>query len=63
MNSFLLLSLAAATPECDELKRNMKALEIYLQDQEDHKEYCPKSNWFSDKLKDICSISSGIFFF
>ncbi len=45
MTSLLLLSLAAATPECDDLKRDMKALEIYLQDQEDHREHCPKLKW------------------
>jgi len=41
----LLLSLAAAAPECDDLKRDMKALEIFLQDKADHKEYCPKVKW------------------
>jgi hypothetical protein len=38
-----------ATPvveqECDNLKRDMEALEIFLQDQEDHKNYCPKIEW------------------
>jgi len=38
-----------ATPvvaqECDDLKRDMKALEIFLQDQEDHKNHCPKVEW------------------
>jgi len=41
----LLATLATAAPECDDLKRNMKALEIFLQDQDDHKEYCPKIKW------------------
>ena len=45
MTSLLLLSFATAAPECDDLKRDMKALEIFLQDQEDHKEYCPKIKW------------------
>tara|TARA_B100000700_G_C14332990_1_gene529087 strand:+ start:244 stop:447 length:204 start_codon:yes stop_codon:yes gene_type:complete len=45
MTSLLLLTIASAAPECDDLKRDMKALEIFLQDQEDHKEYCPKINW------------------
>ena len=45
MTSLLVLTLAAAAPECDDLKRDMKALEIFLQDQKDHKEYCPKIKW------------------
>tara|TARA_B100001250_G_C19764578_1_gene774119 strand:- start:1371 stop:1577 length:207 start_codon:yes stop_codon:yes gene_type:complete len=46
MNSaLLLLSLASASPECDDLKRDMKALEIFLQDKADKKEYCPKLTW------------------
>ena len=45
MPSLLLMALAHAEPECDELKRDMKALEIFLQDKADHKEYCPKIKW------------------
>ena len=45
MTGLLLLSLASATPECDDLKRDMKALEIFLQDQEDHKTHCPQIAW------------------
>ena len=45
MTSLLFLTLAAAAPECDDLKRDMKALEIFLQDQEDHKELCPHIEW------------------
>ena len=33
------LATAIASDSSDDLKRDMKALEIYLQDQEDHKEY------------------------
>ena len=44
-SALLLFSLAAAAPECDDLKNDMKALEIFLQDKADHKEYCPKLNW------------------
>lgn len=29
----------------DNLKRDMRALELFLQDQEDHKNYCPKTKW------------------
>ena len=31
--------------DSDDLKRDMKALELYLQDQSDHKEFCPSLNW------------------
>ena len=49
----LLLGLAFASEPCDELKRDMKALEIFLQDEEDHKTYCPKLNWEHLTLKYI----------
>ena len=43
---FLLTALATAgEPVCDDLKRDMKALEIFLQDQDDHAKYCPKKKW------------------
>ena len=45
MISLMVLSFATAAPECDDLKRDMKALEIFLQDQEDHKNHCPKIEW------------------
>jgi len=41
----MLATLAIAAPECDDLKRNMKALEIFLQDQDDHQKHCPKVKW------------------
>ena len=41
----LLASLAIANEPCDDLKRDMKALEIFLQDQDDHGKYCPKLEW------------------
>lgn len=44
-SSLLLFSLAAAAPECDDLKRDMKALEIFLQDKSDKEEFCPKLKW------------------
>ena len=40
----LIAALATGGPQ-DDLKRDMRALEIYLQDQEDHKNYCPKVKW------------------
>ena len=45
MTALLMMSLATATPESDDLKKDMKALEIFLQDKEDKKIYCPKLNW------------------
>ena len=44
MMLILLLSTVFAEPECD-LAKKMKALEIFLQDQEDHEEFCPKLEW------------------
>ncbi len=43
--ALLLFSLAVAAPQSDDLKRDMKALEIFLQDKADKKEYCPKLKW------------------
>jgi len=31
--------------DCDDLKRDMTALELFLQDKKDHKELCPKISW------------------
>ena len=45
MTALLMMSLAVATPESDDLKKDMKALEIFLQDKEDKKIHCPKLNW------------------
>ena len=41
----------ATTPECDELKRNMKALEIFLKDQDDHEQYCANVKWTQPDIK------------
>ena len=41
----LLASLTFAAPECDDLKRDMVALELFLKDKEDKKEYCPTLKW------------------
>ena len=60
ISSVLFLSLIgiSAAQESDDLKRDMKALELYLQDQEDHKEHCPSLPWqqpdievYKEKLK------------
>ena len=45
MTALLMMSLAVAEPECDDLKRDMIALELFLKDKEDHKEHCPKLKW------------------
>jgi hypothetical protein len=34
-----------SAPECDELKRDMVALELFLKDQDDKDEHCPKLKW------------------
>ena len=41
----LLASLTFAAPECDDLKRDMMALELFLKDKEDKKEHCPQLKW------------------
>ena len=41
----LLFSSQVAAQVCDDLKRDMKALEMFLQDQDDHENYCPKIKW------------------
>ncbi len=54
----LMFTGAIAAAPTDDLKRDMKALELFLQDQEDHKEYCPNLKWkqpeisvYKEKLK------------
>ena len=41
------LGLATANVDepCDDLKRDMIALELFLQDQEDHPKFCPEIKW------------------
>ena len=45
----IMAALAFATAEtgepCDDLKRDMIALELFLQDQEDHSKFCPETKW------------------
>ena len=49
MKNLILASMFLGAPRAsdgsDDLKRDMKALELYLQDQEDHKQYCPNLKW------------------
>ena len=42
---FLLMFNSAIAEPTDDLKRDMKALELFLQDKEDHKNHCPKLQW------------------
>ena len=37
--------VAKATPETDELKNDMLALELFLQDKKDYKKHCPEIKW------------------
>ena len=48
---FLLLFSSAVADPADDLKRDMKALELFLQDQDDHKEYCPNLKWEQPKIE------------
>lgn len=41
----LLFSNDGVAQQCDDLKRDMKALELFLQDQEDKEKVCPKLEW------------------
>jgi len=41
----LLATLTTAGEPCDDLKRDMIALELFLQDQEDKEKFCPKVAW------------------
>ncbi len=45
-----LITVAVAEPT-DDLKRDMQALELFLQDQEDHKKYCPTIEWKQPEIK------------
>ena len=42
---FLLLFNTAVAEPTDDLKRDMTALELFLQDKEDYKKHCPKLKW------------------
>ena len=41
----LLFSNDGIAQQCDDLKRDMIALELFLQDQEDKEEHCPNLKW------------------
>ena len=42
---WMLLSFSLAGEPCDDLKRDMIALELFLKDQEDKEEFCPSLDW------------------
>lgn len=42
---FLALSSSPLEEPIDDLKRDTKALELFLQDKEDKQKYCPKWKW------------------
>ena len=37
--------------QAEDLERAAKALELFLQDKEDHKEHCPQIKWKQPKLE------------
>ena len=41
----LLFSNDIVAEQCNDLKRDMIALELFLKDQEDKEEFCPKLKW------------------
>ena len=47
---FLLFSLSVAEEPTDEMKRDIIALELFLQDEVDHKKFCPEVCWEQPKL-------------
>jgi|1_EtaG_2_1085319.scaffolds.fasta_scaffold88754_2 hypothetical protein len=51
--SFFLLAFMDYTTadNLSEIERDAKALEIYLQDKSDHKEYCPNISWKQPSLE------------
>ena len=49
MKSALLMTFMLTEPT-DDLKRDMKALEIFLQDKEDKKIHCPKLKWAQPEI-------------
>ena len=49
MNAGMFMMLFSGDPliaqNCDELKNDMIALELFLQDKKDHADLCPKISW------------------
>ena len=54
MTALLLMTLSAPPLEAepiDDLKRDTKALELFLQDKEDKQKYCPKLKWKQTRIE------------
>ena len=47
----LVTILTAEADNCEDIKRDMKALELFLQDQDDHEKFCPKLKWEQPDIK------------
>ena len=47
---FLALALSIAEDPTDEMKRDIMALELFLQDKVDHEKICPKVCWEQPEL-------------
>ena len=47
----LLISTQTVADSSDDLQRDAKALELFLQDREDHKEHCPQLKWDQPKIE------------
>lgn len=47
----LLFVMALSSDPSGDLCDKMKALELFLQDQEDHKEYCPDLEWQQPEIE------------
>ena len=48
---FLLAMGSASAEPTDDLKRDMQALELFLQDQKDHKDHCSNLKWDQPKIE------------
>jgi len=52
------ITAMATADELSDIERDAKALELYLQDRNDHQEYCPHIEWFQPPIgiyKDLLS--------
>tara|TARA_Y100000310_G_C20122471_1_gene552090 strand:- start:181 stop:399 length:219 start_codon:yes stop_codon:yes gene_type:complete len=52
MKLLLAMSFLTTTAnECEDLKKDIIALEFFLQDKKDHKDFCPELKWEQPKPK------------
>ena len=47
----LAMIIVSASADLSDAARDTKALELYLQDQSDHEEYCPRISWEQPKIE------------